>query len=114
MFAEKLEMFRQINKQEVISWKGKFRAPIQNLGIYPRPIQDSIPVWLGVGGTLASAVRAGKLNLPLIIAILGSSPAQFVPFVDLYRESAAKAGHDVSKLQLAVRFVFGHVAAHIG
>jgi probable LLM family oxidoreductase len=106
LFTEKLEMFLQINKQEVISWKGKFRAPIQNQGIYPRPIQQSIPVWLGVGGTPASAVRAGKLNLPLIIAILGSAPEQFVPFVDLYRESAAKAGHDVSKLQLAISSQF--------
>jgi alkanesulfonate monooxygenase SsuD/methylene tetrahydromethanopterin reductase-like flavin-dependent oxidoreductase (luciferase family) len=85
LFTEKLEMFLQINKQEVISWKGKFRAPIQNQGVYPRPIQESIPVWLGVGGTPASAVRAGKMNLPLIIAILGSAPAQFVPFVELYR-----------------------------
>lgn len=106
LFTEKLEMFLQINKQEVISWKGKFRAPIQNQGIYPRPIQESIPVWLGVGGTPASAVRAGKLNLPLIIAILGSAPEQFVPFVDLYRESAAKAGHDLSKLQLAISSQF--------
>lgn len=106
LFTEKLELFLQINKQEVISWKCKFRAPIQNQGIYPRPIQESIPVWLGVGGTPASAMRAGKLNLPLIIAILGSAPEQFVPFVDLYRESAAKAGHDVSKLQLAISSQF--------
>ena len=106
LFAEKLDLLLQINKQEVISWKGKFRAPIINQGIYPRPYQASIPVWLGVGGTPASAVRAGKLNLPMIIAILGSSPAHFVPFVELYRESAQKAGHDVSKLQLAISSQF--------
>lgn len=106
LFSEKLAMFMQINKQEVVSWKGKFRAPIMNQGIYPRPFQESIPVWLGVGGTPASAKRAGTLNLPMIIAILGSPPQQFVPFVDLYRESAEKAGHDVSKLQLAISSQF--------
>ncbi len=106
LFTEKLELLLQINKQEVVSWKGKHRAPINNQGIYPRPVQPSIPIWLGVGGTPASAVRAGKLNLPLTIAILGSAPAQFVPFVNLYREAAQKAGHDVSKLQLAISSQF--------
>ena len=106
LFTEKLELFLQINKQEIISWKGKFRAPIMNQGVYPRPLQDSIPVWIGVGGTPASAKRAGRLNLPLIIAILGSAPKHFVPFVELYRESAEKEGHDVSKLQLAISSQF--------
>jgi len=99
-------MFLEINKQEVLSWKGKFRPPVVNQGIYPRPLQQAIPVWIGVGGTPASAKRAGRLNLPLIIAILGSSPKHFVPFVELYRESAEKAGHDVSKLQLAISSQF--------
>ena len=106
LFTEKLEMFLEINKQEVLTWKGKFRPPIVNQGIYPRPLQESIPVWIGVGGTLASAKRAGRLNLPLIIAILGSAPKHFLPFVELYRESAEKAGHDVSKLQLAISSQF--------
>ncbi len=106
LFTEKLELFLQINKQEIVSWKGNFRAPISNQGIYPRPYQQAIPVWIGVGGTPASAARAGRLNLPLIIAILGSAPKQFVPFVELYRESAQKAGHDVSKLQLAISSQF--------
>jgi alkanesulfonate monooxygenase SsuD/methylene tetrahydromethanopterin reductase-like flavin-dependent oxidoreductase (luciferase family) len=106
LFTEKLEMFLEINKQEVLTWKGKFRPPIVNQGIYPRPLQQSIPVWIGVGGTPASAKRAGRLNLPLIIAILGSAPKHFVPFVELYRESAEKAGHDVSKLQLAISSQF--------
>jgi len=106
LFTEKLEMFLDINKQEVLTWKGKFRPPIVNQGIYPRPLQESIPVWIGVGGTPASAKRAGRLNLPLIIAILGSAPKHFVPFVELYRESAEKAGHDVSKLQLAISSQF--------
>ncbi|XHR92078.1 Atu2307/SP_0267 family LLM class monooxygenase [Mucilaginibacter sp. UC70_90] len=106
LFTEKLEMFLQINKQEIVSWQGNFRAPIRNQGIYPRPLQQEIPVWIGVGGTPASAKRAGALNLPMIIAILGSAPKHFVPFVELYRESAAKAGHDVSKLQLAISSQF--------
>ncbi|HEX8023806.1 LLM class flavin-dependent oxidoreductase [Mucilaginibacter sp.] len=106
LFTEKLEMFLQINKQEIVSWKGNFRAPIRNQGVYPRPLQQEIPVWIGVGGTPASAKRAGSLNLPMIIAILGSAPKHFVPFVELYRESAAKAGHDISKLQLAISSQF--------
>ncbi|MFC0514443.1 LLM class flavin-dependent oxidoreductase [Mucilaginibacter angelicae] len=106
LFTEKLEMFLQINKQEIVSWKGNFRAPVRNQGVYPRPLQQEIPVWIGVGGTPASAKRAGSLNLPLIIAILGSAPKHFIPFVELYRESAAKAGHDVSKLQLAISSQF--------
>ncbi|QTE37995.1 LLM class flavin-dependent oxidoreductase [Mucilaginibacter gossypii] len=106
LFTEKLEMFLQINKQEIVSWQGNFRAPIRNQGVYPRPLQQEISVWIGVGGTPASAKRAGTLNLPMIIAILGSAPKHFVPFVELYRESAAKAGHDVSKLQLAISSQF--------
>jgi probable LLM family oxidoreductase len=106
LFTEKLELLLEINKHEIVSWKGKLRAPIINKGVYPRPIQESIPVWLGVGGTPASAKRAGRLNLPMIIAILGSAPKHFVPFVELFRESAEKFGHDVSKLQLGISSQF--------
>jgi probable LLM family oxidoreductase len=106
LFTEKLEMFLQINKSEILNWKGKFRSPVTNQGVYPRPLQESIPVWIGVGGTPASAKRAGSLNLPMIIAILGSAPKHFVSFVELYRESAAKAGHDVSSLKLAISSQF--------
>lgn len=113
LFAEKLELLMQINTHEVISWKGNFRAPIKNQGIYPRPFQQVIPIWLGVGGTPTSAVRAGKLNLPMTIAILGSPPEQFVPFVELYRESAQQAGHDVGKLQLAISSQF-YIAENAG
>jgi len=102
LFEEKLELLLRINKQVNVSWKGKFRPAIDNKGIYPRPLQAEIPVWLGVGGTPASAARAGKLNLPMIIAILGGPPNQFVPFANLYRETAREAGHDVSKLQLGI------------
>ena len=106
LFSEKLDLLIQLNKQEVISWQGKHRASIAAKGVYPRPIQQEIPIWLGVGGTPASAQRAGKLNLPMAIAILGSPPEQFVPFVNLYRDAAKAAGHDVSKLQLAISSQF--------
>ncbi|MEO7216090.1 Atu2307/SP_0267 family LLM class monooxygenase [Mucilaginibacter sp.] len=106
LFSEKLDMLMQINKTEKITWKGEFRAPIKDQGIYPRPLQPEIPIWLGVGGTPASAKRAGRLNLPMTIAILGSAPKHFVSFVELYREAAAAAGHDVSKLQLGISSQF--------
>lgn len=106
LFTEKLDLLLNINANEVVAWNGKHRAAINNRGVYPRPLQNSIPIWLGVGGTQASAVRAGKLNLPMMVAILGSPPRQFIPFVDLYREAASKAGHDVSKLQLGISSQF--------
>ena len=106
LFAEKLDLFLQINKQEKVTWQGQFRSPIQNQAIYPRPLQPAIPVWLGVGGTPASAVRAGKLGLPMMIAILGSAPKHFVTFVHTYREASQKAGHDINKLQLGISSQF--------
>ncbi len=102
LFTEKLDLLMNINNSEMVSWKGMHRAPIQQLGVYPRPYQQKLPIWLAVGGTPASVVRAGTLNLPLTIAILGGNPAQFLPLVELYRKSAAKAGHDASQLQLAI------------
>ncbi len=102
LFTEKLDMLMQINEQEKLTWSGKFRAPINNTGIYPRPYQSRLPIWIAVGGTPASVVRAGKLNLPLTIAILGGDPDQFVPLVNLYRRSAQEAGHDVNALQLCI------------
>lgn len=106
LFEEKLDLLMQINKTVNLTWKGKFRAPINNQGIYPRPLQQQLPIWIGVGGTPASAMRAGRLGLPLMIAILGSAPKHFVPFVELYRESAEKAGQDVSKLQVGISSQF--------
>ncbi|RXK83354.1 LLM class flavin-dependent oxidoreductase [Filimonas effusa] len=102
LFTEKLGMLMALNEKEVISWRGQFRPPVHNQGVYPRPYQASLPIWLGAGGTPASAARAGKLNLPLTIALLGGTPEQFVPFVELYRKSARDAGHDIDKLQLAI------------
>jgi probable LLM family oxidoreductase len=106
LFTEKLEMLLAINRQEKISWKGQFRSPVQNQGVYPRPIQDSLPIWIGVGGTPSSAERAGKLNLPMTVALLGGSPKQFVPLVNLYRAAAQQAGHDITKLKLAISSQF--------
>ncbi len=102
LFTEKLELLLNINQHEIVNWKGKFRAPIFDRGVYPRPIQESLPIWIAVGGTPASATRAGKLNLPMTLAILGGSPDKFVPFTQMFRNAAQQAGHDVEKLQLAI------------
>jgi probable LLM family oxidoreductase len=102
LFIEHLELLMNINSNEVVTSKGQHRASIPDLGVYPRPYQKKLPIWLAVGGTPASVVRAGTLNLPLAIAILGGQPSQFLPLVELYRRSATKAGHDSSKLQLAL------------
>ncbi|QJW90869.1 LLM class flavin-dependent oxidoreductase [Spirosoma taeanense] len=106
LFTEKLELLLAINRQEVVSWQGKHRAAIPNLGVYPRPLQASLPIWLAVGGTPASAVRAGQLNLPMTVALLGGTPDRFVPLVNLYRQSARQAGHDISQLPLAINSHF--------
>lgn len=102
LFTEKLELLLKLNKEERVSWKGKHRPSINGLGVYPRPFQTSIPLWLAAGGTPASAVRAATLGLPLALAIIGGMPEQFVPFVNLYRDTARKAGQDMDKLQLGV------------
>ncbi len=102
LFREKLELLMRINSHETVSWQGQHRAPLERAGVYPRPYQQQIPIWLAVGGTPASVVRAGTLNLPLTIAILGGNPAHFLPLIRLYRESATKAGHDSAKLQFAL------------
>ena len=102
LFTEKLELLLKINKEERVSWQGKHRPSINGLGVYPRPLQTSIPLWLAAGGTPASAVRAATLGLPLALAIIGGTPEQFVPFVNLYRDTARKAGRDMDKLQLGI------------
>lgn len=100
LFSEKLELLLKLNESEKVSWKGKHRAPIQNLGVYPRPFQKKLPVWIAVGGTPESVIRAGKLALPLALAIIGGSPVNFTPLVDLYRKTSTSAGH--GRLPLAV------------
>jgi probable LLM family oxidoreductase len=93
LFAEKLELLLEIRGSERVTWSGRHRAPLQEAGVYPRPVQDPLPVWIAVGGTPASVVRAGTLGLPLTLAIIGGQPERFVPLIDLYRQAAAQAGH---------------------
>jgi len=100
LFEEKLELLLRIRESEKVTWQGKHRPAIHNLGVYPRPVQNPLPIWIGSGGNSESVVRAGLLGLPLVLAIIGGSPRQFAPLVKLYKEAAAHAGHDVSKLPI--------------
>jgi len=93
LFAEKLELLLRIRESERVTWSGRHRAPLNDAGVYPRPVQDPLPVWIAVGGTPGSVVRAGTLGLPLVLAIIGGQPERFVPLIDLYRRAAAQAGH---------------------
>ena len=109
LFAEKLDLLLKIKNAETITWSGKFRPALNNQAIYPRPIQDDIPIWLGVGGTPQSFVRAGVLGLPLMVAIIGGDTHRFRPLVDLYREAGRKAGHAPEKLKVGLHSL-GYVA----
>jgi len=100
LFSEKLDLLLRLNESEKISWNGKHRASFRNLGIYPRPFQKRLPVWIAVGGTPESIIRAGNLGLPVALAIIGGSPANFLPLVELYRKTSTAAGH--GRLPLAV------------
>ena len=102
LFTEKLDLLLQLRAQERITWRGKHRPPIDGRGVYPRPVQDPLPVWIAVGGTPQSVVRAGTLGLPLVVAIIGGEPERFAGFVALYREAGARAGHDPSALRVAI------------
>jgi probable LLM family oxidoreductase len=93
LFEEKLELLLAIRDSVRVTWSGRHRAPIADLAIYPRPVQDPLPVWLAVGGSPASAVRAGRLGLPMALAIIGGQPERFKPFVELFRRSAEEANH---------------------
>ena len=102
LFAEKLDLLLKLREQEHITWQGRLRPSLSGQGIYPRPAQERIPVWLAVGGTPQSAVRAGTLGLPMALAIIGGMPERFAPFVDLYRQSGRRAGHDDETLKLGI------------
>jgi probable LLM family oxidoreductase len=102
LFAEKLDLLLKLREAERITWSGRHRAPLHDAGVYPRPVQQPIPVWIAVGGTPASAVRAGTLGLPLAVAIIGGQPAQFRPFVDLYRDAGRRAGHPPERLRVSI------------
>ena len=109
LFAEKLELLLAIRAQAHVTWSGRHRPALHGEGVYPRPVQNPLPVWVGVGGTPASAARAGTLGLPLMIAIIGGDPRQFRPLADLYREAGRRAGHPPGRLQVGVH-AFGYAA----
>ncbi len=106
LFTEKLDLLLKINQSEIINSSGHHRASIKKQGVYPRPLQSKLPIWLAVGGTPESAARAGRLNIPMTLAILGGPPERFVSFTDLYRKSAKDAGHEVSTMPLAINTHF--------
>jgi probable LLM family oxidoreductase len=94
LFAEKLELLLRLREEEHVTWSGRHRAPLAGEGVYPRPVQERLPVWVAVGGTPESAVRAGMLGLPMALAIIGGMPERFAPFAELHRRAAREAGHD--------------------
>ncbi|NTI23025.1 LLM class flavin-dependent oxidoreductase [Rhizobium rhizogenes] len=109
LFEEKLDLLLAIRDGEQVNWTGEMRAPINGRGVYPRPLQDQLPIWIAVGGTPQSVARAGALGLPMAIAIIGGEPRRFAPLVDLYREAARRADQDQAKLKTSIN-VHGFVA----
>src|SRR5207302_3373440 len=110
LFAEKLDLLLKIRDNEHVHWSGEYRPPLTGQGVYPRPLQNPLPIWLGVGGTPESFVRAGTLGLPLMVAIIGGETHRFRPLVDLYWEAAERAGHPRDQLKVGVHSL-GYVAA---
>jgi probable LLM family oxidoreductase len=109
LFAEKLDLLLQLNEQEIVTWRGRFRPALQEQAIYPRPMQAKLPIWLGVGGTPASFVRAGSLGLPLMVAVIGGETHRFRPLIDLYREAGDKVGFAQEDLKVGLHSL-GYVA----
>lgn len=109
LFAEKLDLLLAIRENTYVHWSGKHRAVLTGQGVFPRPLQDPLPIWLGVGGTPQSFARAGALGLPLMVAIIGGEPHRFRPLVDLYREAGRRAGHSPEQLHVGVH-ALGYVA----
>jgi probable LLM family oxidoreductase len=102
LFAEKLDLLLKIRENEHVQWTGKYRPALTGQGVYPRPLQNPLPIWVGVGGTPQSFVRAGVLGLPLMVAIIGGETRRFRPLIDLYREAGRRAGHPPSRLKVGV------------
>ncbi len=102
LFAEKLDLLLSIRKNEFVTWSGKFRPALKNQSVYPRPFQDPLPIWIGVGGTPESFIRAGTLGLPLMVAVIGGETHQFRPLVDLYREAGKRAGFMPEQLKVGM------------
>src|SRR5438045_3277158 len=110
LFAEKLDLLLKIRENEHVTWSGKHRAALSGQGVYPRPVQETLPIWLGVGGTPASFARAGTLGLPLMVAIIGGETRRFRQLIDLSRDAGARAGHSPEQLKVGVHSL-GYVAA---
>ncbi len=102
LFREKLDLLLAVRAGERVTWSGKHRAPLRGLPVYPRPVQEPLPVWIAVGGTPQSVVRAATLGLPMALAIIGGAPERFVPLVELYRDTARRAGHDPATLPVGI------------
>lgn len=102
LFSEKLEMLIRLNESETITWQGTHTQTINNRGVYPRPYQKDLPIWVAVGGTPQSVVRAAQYGLPMMLAIIGGAPVRFAPYAKLYRDVYQKAGHDAQRLQLGI------------
>ncbi|MBE3597621.1 MAG: LLM class flavin-dependent oxidoreductase [Limnochordaceae bacterium] len=100
LFDEKLDLLLKVRASERVTWSGRHRPPLHDAGVYPRPLQDPLPVWVAVGGTPRSAVRAGRLGLPMALAIIGGMPERFAPLVELYRRAARQAGHPEPRLSI--------------
>ena len=109
LFSEKLTLLLKIRDNEHVYWSGKYRPRLNGQGIYPRPLQNPLPIWIGVGGTPESFVRAGLLGLPLMVAIIGGETHRFRPLVDLYREAGKQAGYSAAQLKVGVHSL-GYVA----
>jgi probable LLM family oxidoreductase len=109
LFAEKLDLLLKIRENEHVHWSGRHRAALTGQGVYPRPVQNPLPIWLGVGGTPQSFARAGALGLPLMVAIIGGEPRRFRPLIDLYRETGKRFGHSPDRLRVGVH-ALGYVA----
>jgi probable LLM family oxidoreductase len=109
LFAEKLELLLRIRDNEHVKWSGKFRPALTGQGVYPRPVQDPLPIWVGVGGTPESFLRAGKLGLPLAVAVIGGETADFKPLIDLYYKAGKLAGHPPERLKVGLHSL-GYVA----
>src|SRR5207253_2026513 len=105
LFAEKLDLLLKIRESEHVKWSGKHRAPLSGQAVYPRPLQDPLPIWVGVGGTPTSFVRAGMLGLPLMVAIIGGEPKRFRLLVDSYREAGRRAGHPAETLTVGLHSI---------
>ena len=105
LFAEKLDLLLKLRENTHVHWSGRHRAPLTGQAVYPRPLQNPLPIWVGVGGTPESFARAGMLGLPLMVAIIGGEPKRFRPLIDLYREAGRRAGHSPDKLIVGLHSV---------